>query len=150
MFEERRTGSDPAPLSPDYTLLLLLLLLVCPAGVSRHAQATNLAKAVEEIDRMRRWRLSDRPVKPDEDEELRDPGVRRSVKATIFFSYTSNMVSCGVRETIRFLAQHKMVDVIVTSAGGIGASDPPCPPPRVPAAFLVRGCRVSLCSSHHA
>ncbi|CAN0570225.1 unnamed protein product [Ectocarpus sp. 12 AP-2014] len=29
------------------------------------------------------------------------------------------MVSCGVRETIRFLAQHKMVDCIVTSAGGV-------------------------------
>lgn len=70
---------------------------------------------------MRKWRLSDRPVKPDEDDDLRDPAVRAEVKATIFFSYTSNMVSCGVRETIRFLAQHKMVDAIVTSAGGIGA-----------------------------
>lgn len=71
---------------------------------------------------MRRWRLSDRPVKPDEDDDLKDPVVRAGVKATIFFSYTSNMVSCGVRETIRFLAQHKMVDCIVTSAGGVGAS----------------------------
>lgn len=71
---------------------------------------------------MRRWRLSDRPVKPDEDDDLKDPEVRKGVKATIFFSYTSNMVSCGVRETIRFLAQHKMVDCIVTSAGGVGAS----------------------------
>ena len=61
-------------------------------------------------------------MKPDEDEDLRDPEVRANVKATIFFSYTSNMVSCGVRETIRFLAQHKMVDAIVTSAGGVGAS----------------------------
>lgn len=69
---------------------------------------------------MRRWRLSDRPIKPDEDDDLKDPEVRAGVKATIFFSYTSNMVSCGVRETIRFLAQHKMVDCIVTSAGGVG------------------------------
>lgn len=71
---------------------------------------------------MRKWRLSDRPIKPDEDDDMRDPEVRANVKATIFFSYTSNMVSCGVRETIRFLAQHKMVDAIVTSAGGIGGS----------------------------
>lgn len=69
---------------------------------------------------MLNWRLSDRPVKPDEDEDLKDPLVRANTKAKIFFSYTSNMVSSGVRETIRFLAQHKMVDVIVTSAGGIG------------------------------
>ena len=29
------------------------------------------------------------------------------------------MVSCGLRETLRFLVQHKMVDCLVTSAGGI-------------------------------
>ncbi|KAH7387301.1 hypothetical protein KP509_16G015900 [Ceratopteris richardii] len=29
------------------------------------------------------------------------------------------MVSCGVRETIRFLVEHKLVDVICTTAGGI-------------------------------
>lgn len=29
------------------------------------------------------------------------------------------MISCGVRETIRFLVQHRLVDVIVTTAGGI-------------------------------
>jgi deoxyhypusine synthase len=29
------------------------------------------------------------------------------------------MASCGVREVIRFLAQHRMVDVIVSTAGGI-------------------------------
>ena len=29
------------------------------------------------------------------------------------------MVSCGLRETLRFLVQLKMVDCLVTSAGGI-------------------------------
>ena len=29
------------------------------------------------------------------------------------------MASCGVRETIRFLVEHKMVDCLVTTAGGI-------------------------------
>jgi deoxyhypusine synthase len=29
------------------------------------------------------------------------------------------MASCGVRETIRFLCEHKMVDVVVSTAGGI-------------------------------
>lgn len=29
------------------------------------------------------------------------------------------MVSCGMREVIRFLVQHKMVDVVVSTAGGI-------------------------------
>lgn len=38
---------------------------------------------------------------------------------TIFLGYTSNMASCGVRDTIRFLVQHKMIDCIVASAGGV-------------------------------
>jgi deoxyhypusine synthase len=28
-------------------------------------------------------------------------------------------VSSGVRETIRYLVQHKLVDVLVTTAGGV-------------------------------
>jgi len=40
-------------------------------------------------------------------------------KATVFLAYTSNMVSSGVREVIRYLAEHKFVDVLVTTAGGI-------------------------------
>jgi len=33
--------------------------------------------------------------------------------------YTSNLISSGVREIIRYLVQHKLVDCIVTTAGGI-------------------------------
>ena len=40
-------------------------------------------------------------------------------RCTIFLGYTSNMVSCGIREIIRYLVQHKMVDCIVTTCGGI-------------------------------
>jgi hypothetical protein len=32
---------------------------------------------------------------------------------------SGNLISAGVREQIRFLAQHSMVDVLVTTAGGI-------------------------------
>lgn len=104
-------------------------------------QATNFGLAVEEIRKMRSWRLSDEPVKEDEQDELKDPEVRAEMKATIFLGYTSNMASCGVRESIRFLCQHKMVDCIVATAGGIeedfikclaptylGSKYPPLPP----------------------
>ena len=40
-------------------------------------------------------------------------------RAQIFLAYTSNLVSSGVRESIRYLAQHGMVQVMVTTAGGI-------------------------------
>ncbi len=58
-------------------------------------QATNLAKAISIFKAMRRE------------------------KATIFFGFTSNMISSGVREIITFLCKNKMIDVIVTSAGGV-------------------------------
>ncbi len=58
-------------------------------------QATHLAQGIEIVKTMRRE------------------------KAIIFLSYTSNMVSSGVREIIKYLVKHKKVDVLVTSAGGI-------------------------------
>jgi deoxyhypusine synthase len=58
-------------------------------------QATQLAKAIEIIREMRRE------------------------KAFIYLGYTSNIVTSGLRDIIRFLAEHKLVDVLVTTAGGI-------------------------------
>ena len=58
-------------------------------------QATNLLKSIEIIKKMKKE------------------------KAFIFLGYTSNMVSSGLRDIFRFLAEKKMIDVIVTTAGGI-------------------------------
>ena len=84
-------------------------------------QTMNLGLAVEEINRMRAWRLSDDAVLPQDvdDPEWSDPAVRAKTKCKIFLSFTSNLISSGLRETIRFLVQHKMVDVVCTTAGGI-------------------------------
>ena len=58
-------------------------------------QATNLVKAIKIINKM-----------------IED-------KCTIYLGYTSNMVSSGLRDIFRYLAKHKMIDVIVTTGGGI-------------------------------
>lgn len=58
-------------------------------------QATHLAKAIEIIKEMRKQ------------------------KCTIYLGYTSNMVTSGLRDIFRYLAEHKMVDIIVTTAGGV-------------------------------
>ena len=58
-------------------------------------QATNLAKSIEIINKM-----------------IED-------KATIFLGYTSNIVSSGLRDVIRYLVEHEKVDVCVTSGGGV-------------------------------
>ncbi len=39
--------------------------------------------------------------------------------AFIYLGYTSNMVTSGNRDIIRYLVEHKLVDVLVTTAGGI-------------------------------
>mmetsp|Transcript_21669 Transcript_21669/g.49913 ORF Transcript_21669/g.49913 Transcript_21669/m.49913 type:complete len:117 (-) Transcript_21669:54-404(-) len=51
-------------------------------------QATEVGRAIEEINRMRAWRLSDEPIKesgvgatPD---DMKDPEVRKNTKAKIF------------------------------------------------------------------
>ena len=53
------------------------------------------------------------------DEALRDPATRVNVRARIFLAYTSNQISCGQREVIRFLVRHGMVEVVVTTAEGV-------------------------------
>ncbi|MCA9478475.1 MAG: deoxyhypusine synthase [Nanoarchaeota archaeon] len=58
-------------------------------------QATDLAKAIAIV------------------KEMREQG------ATIFFGFTSNMVSCGVRDIITYLCKHKLIDVLVTTVGGV-------------------------------
>ena len=58
-------------------------------------QASHLAKAIEITNKM----ISD--------------------KAFIFLGYTSNMVSSGLRDIFRYLVEHKKVNVIVTTAGGV-------------------------------
>ncbi len=82
-------------------------------------QATELGKAIHEIHRMRSWRLSDLPWKEGDDIALRDPSLRSKIRARIFFAYTSNQISCGQREVIKYLVKHNMVDVVVTTAGGV-------------------------------
>lgn len=79
-------------------------------------QATNFGRAVAEINRM----IECRSMPLDEESQdmyEEDEFIKRKNSCTIFFGYTSNIVSSGLRETIRFLAQLRMIDCIVTSAG---------------------------------
>ncbi|CAN6309419.1 unnamed protein product [Urochloa humidicola] len=82
-------------------------------------QASNLGDAIDVVNQMLDWRLSHEKPGEDCDEAELDPKYRESVKCKIFLGFTSNLVSSGIRDIVRFLAQHRMVDVIVTTAGGI-------------------------------
>ncbi|KAM3078058.1 Deoxyhypusine synthase [Clarireedia jacksonii] len=65
-------------------------------------QASSIGEAVRIINDMRAWR---------------DPAT--SARTTIFLGYTSNLISSGLRGTLRYLVQHSHVSAIVTTAGGI-------------------------------
>ena len=82
-------------------------------------QATQLARAMKEIDNMLEWSLADEPLASDEDEDFISMEVRSRVRTRVWLSYTSNMISSGCREYIKYLVKHKMVQVLVTTAGGI-------------------------------
>lgn len=69
--------------------------------------ATALGRAIDTVKRMREWRRVS-----EEDGETVE-------RCKIFLGYTSNQVSSGNRELIRYLCQHKMVDVVVSTAGGV-------------------------------
>ncbi|PON58465.1 Deoxyhypusine synthase [Parasponia andersonii] len=77
-------------------------------------QASNLGNAIQVVNQMLDWRLSDE----DCSEEEKDLAYRSSVRCKMFLGFTSNLVSSGVRDTIRYLVEHRMVDVVVTTAGG--------------------------------
>ncbi|KAI9856902.1 MAG: Deoxyhypusine synthase [Trichoglossum hirsutum] len=65
-------------------------------------QASAVAEAVRIVEDMRTWH---------------DP--ESSCGTTIFLGYTSNLISSGLRETIRYLVEHRHISAIVTTAGGI-------------------------------
>lgn len=102
-------------------------------------QATNLGKAIEIVNNMISWRLSNEKITDDEDEEFKSNEAREKTRTTIFLGYTSNMVSAGLREIIRYLCEHKMVDVVVTTAGGIEEDFIKCLAPTFKGDFTLKG-----------
>lgn len=82
-------------------------------------QATHLGEAIQVVNQMLDWSLADEAIAEDCGEEERDLKYRESVKCKVFLGFTSNLVSSGIRDTFRYLVEHRMVDVVVTTAGGI-------------------------------
>ncbi|HLC32310.1 MAG TPA: deoxyhypusine synthase [Candidatus Nanoarchaeia archaeon] len=78
-------------------------------------QATHLAQAIELIKKMRKE------------------------KCTIYLGYTSNMVTSGLRDVFRYLIEHKMVEIIVTTAGGVEEDIIKCIEPFILGEFTADG-----------
>ncbi|NXI05513.1 DHYS synthase, partial [Pachycephala philippinensis] len=79
--------------------------------------ATSFAQAVAEIERMIVAKLE--PLSAEQRDRAAMAGPRPPSGCTIFLGFTSNLVSSGVRESIRYLVQHGMV----TAGRGQGTGD---------------------------
>ncbi|CDR39552.1 CYFA0S03e04632g1_1 [Cyberlindnera fabianii] len=104
-------------------------------------QASAVAEGCEIFDEMRSWR----GVHIDELEEHKrtgqfdDDGFQ---KATIFMGYTSNLISSGLRDTLRYMVQHKQVSAIVATAGGIEEDLIKCLAPTYLGEFSLKGSKL--------
>src|SRR6202012_4846163 len=63
-------------------------------------------------------------------------------KTTIFLGYTSNLISSGLRETLRYLVEHRHVDCVVTTAGGIEEDLIKCLAPTFLGSFTADGAQL--------
>lgn len=102
-------------------------------------QASHFGRACKEVERMLDWNLAKEPVPEDEDEEFLSQEARENVKTKIWLAYTSNQISSGTREILRFLVQHNLVQVLVTTAGGIEEDIMKCMTPHLLGEFSYKG-----------
>ncbi|KAL8161154.1 hypothetical protein V2J09_012643 [Rumex salicifolius] len=119
----------------DYTKLLNSY---CSTGF----QASNLGEAIEVVNQMLEWKLSLEDAAEDCSEEEKDKVYRESVRCKVFLGFTSNLVSSGLRDIIRYLVEHHMVDVIVTTAGGVEEDLIKCLAPTYKGEFSLPGAQL--------
>ncbi|KAK8999176.1 hypothetical protein V6N11_070353 [Hibiscus sabdariffa] len=105
-------------------------------------QASNLGEAIEIVNDMLDWRLSAETIAEGSSDKEKDPAYRESVRTKVFLGFTSNLISSGVRETVRYLTEHRMVDVIVTTTGGIEEDIIKCLSPTYKGDFSLPGAQL--------
>ena len=79
-------------------------------------QATQIGKGFEIINKMINWELKLDTTAEKTEEDLADP---EKCRCKIFLGFTTNCVSSGLRESIRYLCEHRMINVIVTPVTSI-------------------------------
>ncbi|XP_033105017.1 deoxyhypusine synthase-like isoform X1 [Anneissia japonica] len=89
------------------------------SSLSTGLQATNFGRAVIEVNKMLDLKAKQLPEELVKEKTESNPCKRPFSNCTIFLSFTSSMISSGIREIIRFLVQHNLVDCIVTTCGAI-------------------------------
>lgn len=62
------------------------------------------------------WSLVDEAITEDCNEEEKDLAYRKSVRCKVFLGFTSNLISSGIRDIVRYLVQHHMVSFFCVRA----------------------------------
>ena len=65
--------------------------------------------------------------------------ARKEGKTKVVLAFTSNLISCGLREMFAEMAQKKLIDVVVTTAGGVEEDFIKCLGPTVLGDFALDG-----------
>ncbi|RYN79070.1 Deoxyhypusine synthase [Alternaria alternata] len=106
-------------------------------------QATSVGEAVRIINDMpdlaTRHHRIEKPGVPANEKQRAWKDTETNEPTTIFLGYTSNLISSGLRETLRYLVQHKHVSAIVTTAGGVEEDLIKCLAPTYLGAFSTPG-----------
>lgn len=77
-------------------------------------QGSVFSKAIEIINKMITWKLED-------EEEFDEDNLKKFHyrKCKKYLGFSSSMASTGCRDIIKYICEHRMVDVIVTTTGGV-------------------------------
>ncbi|KAI4835874.1 deoxyhypusine synthase [Plasmodium brasilianum] len=79
-------------------------------------QATNLGIGIDEINKMLYFKYTNREENTSSENIYT---YNNKKECMIWLSFTSNMISSGLREIFVYLAKNNFIDVVVTTAGGI-------------------------------
>ncbi|CAA9990482.1 deoxyhypusine synthase, putative [Plasmodium knowlesi strain H] len=86
-------------------------------------QATNLGIGIDEVNKMIHFKYAEEGDGTEDDQGLdsdsKHEALPKKKKCLIWLSFTSNMISSGLREIFVYLAKKKFIDVVVTTAGGV-------------------------------
>ena len=104
-------------------------------------QASSLANAIRIInDEMINWQPP--PASPEPSATPAAPSFNANPakrRTSILLSYTSNLISSGLREILRYLTQHAHISAIITTAGGLEEDLIKCLAPTYLGSFTLPG-----------
>lgn len=121
LVKSTNLGDDAVPITgPTSTTTDAQVLVDSLSSIG--FQASNFGKAVSIAKLMLQHRSNKSPSSDGTSSGggggTIPPATDAAIAATLYLGVTSNLFGTGVRESVAFLAQHRLIDVIVVTGGG--------------------------------